>query len=122
LAKLPADGRILAQFEDASISYKDIFPQDEIYKSLYAMHALRDYIATARQGTTPPRFQADYQDSAKSDFGRVLARAMSIIVQSLSDEALTDPMAGRMRLWFVGLLLDMFLKTRQGSLIYPITA
>ncbi|KFA72723.1 hypothetical protein S40288_07612 [Stachybotrys chartarum IBT 40288] len=53
LITLPADGHILARIGSDETSYADIFPQGEVYKSLYALHALREFVEGARQSQNP---------------------------------------------------------------------
>ncbi|ORY59104.1 uncharacterized protein BCR38DRAFT_488847 [Pseudomassariella vexata] len=93
LVKLPADQSILEAFEASSTSYRDIFPLGQPFKSLYAIHALREYLSTRRLKTQV--MQVSIQD-AESQYKTALdqedatLKAMSLLVAALCDSEVVD--------------------------------
>jgi ubiquitin carboxyl-terminal hydrolase 34 len=49
LVKFPPYEHLQQKFDSDAVSYVEIFPQRQPFKSLYAIHALREYIATQSQ-------------------------------------------------------------------------
>ncbi|KAH6668875.1 ubiquitin C-terminal hydrolase-like protein [Halenospora varia] len=97
LIKFPVSDRMTKRFEDASVSYAEIFPQGQPFKSMYAIHALRDYIS----------FQA--QKGPMSGDG--LTRAISLIVDAISDkDVLGSCTSGELRDWLALHLVDCLLQ------------
>jgi ubiquitin carboxyl-terminal hydrolase 34 len=86
--RLPADDVVLELLDSSSTSYKDVFPPGQPFKSLYALHAIRDYIAGVR------RFDDTERSAAGSASIRTLAvalkRTMSFIVAGIQDNDVTD--------------------------------
>ncbi|KAI0455620.1 hypothetical protein F5B21DRAFT_503179 [Xylaria acuta] len=87
LISLPADNSILAAFESSSTSPRDVFPLGQPFKSLYAIHALREYLNTRRlknsmrasshEATTEKQLRNDQQDA--------VAKAISLIIAAICD-------------------------------------
>ncbi|KAK3295943.1 uncharacterized protein B0H64DRAFT_417531 [Chaetomium fimeti] len=84
LVKLPRDKKLLGAISDPSVSYLDIFPVGQPFKSLYAVDALQEYLGSWRPkaavvgGLTPT--DDDYGPRLVSS-----ARAMSLVVPAISD-------------------------------------
>ncbi|KAI1074724.1 hypothetical protein F5B20DRAFT_429744 [Whalleya microplaca] len=88
LISLPADDSILAVFDDSSASYKDIFPLGQPFKSLYAIHALREYLSTRRLKSSVMQtssLDVESQQQTSDDQREALVRAMSLIVAAICD-------------------------------------
>ncbi|KAK4456144.1 ubiquitin carboxyl-terminal hydrolase 34 [Podospora aff. communis PSN243] len=87
LVKLPIDENTLKAIEDPTASYLDIFPPGQAFKSLYASHAIRQYLASQRRKT--PSSQLDkYLESAGAipcSYSVAVGRAMALIVPAISD-------------------------------------
>ncbi|RDL38126.1 Cysteine proteinase [Venustampulla echinocandica] len=71
LIKFPVYDRLLTDFDSEATSYTEIFPQGQPFKSLYAIHTLREYIAGQSQ-----------KGGVKSS---AMARAISLVVAAISD-------------------------------------
>ncbi|KAJ3567288.1 hypothetical protein NPX13_g6822 [Xylaria arbuscula] len=114
LTSLPADGSVLAAIESSSISPRDVFPLAQPFKSLYAIHALREHLHTRRlknalmhtssHGTTTNQQSiADQQDA--------LTKAISLIVAAICDAAIIDRCTNEdMRLQLSLELVDTFVQ------------
>ncbi|KAI5863136.1 hypothetical protein GGS23DRAFT_568448 [Durotheca rogersii] len=93
LASLPADDSMLAAFEDPETSYRDIFPLGQPFKSLYALHALREYLNTRRLKSNVMQVSSQDHDSqlrSTTDRQDALARAMSLIVAAICDPEVVE--------------------------------
>ncbi|KAI1824914.1 hypothetical protein F4861DRAFT_224655 [Xylaria intraflava] len=88
LISLPANDSILAAFETSGTSPRDVFPLGQPFKSLYAIHALREYLSTRRlkntmmhasshEAKTSKQFAKDQQDA--------VSKAISLIVATICD-------------------------------------
>ncbi|CAK7274619.1 hypothetical protein SEPCBS119000_006265 [Sporothrix epigloea] len=51
LAQLPINEEFLSQFDQSGLAYTDVFPVGQPYKSLYALHALQQYLDLHRHLT-----------------------------------------------------------------------
>ncbi|KAI0131697.1 hypothetical protein F4776DRAFT_655185 [Hypoxylon sp. NC0597] len=93
LVSLPADDSILTAFEDTATSYRDVFPIGQPFKSLYALHALREYLSTrqlksnAMQGSSQ---DCAIQEKSTNDQQDALARAISLIVAAICDPEVAE--------------------------------
>ncbi|KAI1143859.1 hypothetical protein F5Y05DRAFT_8632 [Hypoxylon sp. FL0543] len=93
LVSLPADDSILTAFESPTTSYRDVFPIGQPFKSLYALHALREYLSTRRlkynvmQGSSQ---DCDVQEKSATDQQDALARAISLIVAAICDPEVVE--------------------------------
>ncbi|KAI1768826.1 hypothetical protein GGR53DRAFT_312192 [Hypoxylon sp. FL1150] len=93
LVSLPADDSILTAFEDPATSYRDIFPFGHPFKSLYALHALREYLHTRRLKSNV--MQVSTQDSetqvkTTNDQQDALTRAITLIVEAICDPEVVE--------------------------------
>ncbi|KAI1422322.1 hypothetical protein F5Y12DRAFT_717436 [Xylaria sp. FL1777] len=114
LISLPADGSVLAAIESSSASPRDVFPLGQPFKSLYAIHALREYLHTRRlkstmmhassqEGTMQQQFTNDQQDA--------IAKAISLIVAAICDPPIIDQCSNEgMRLQLSLELVDTFVQ------------
>ncbi|KAI1771399.1 hypothetical protein F4818DRAFT_213002 [Hypoxylon cercidicola] len=93
LVSLPADDSILTAFEDPETSYRDVFPFGQPFKSLYALHALREYLNTRRlksnvmQVSSP---DSEIQVKTTNDQQDALTRAVSLIVAAICDPEVVE--------------------------------
>ncbi|KAI2639698.1 hypothetical protein GGS26DRAFT_541160 [Hypomontagnella submonticulosa] len=93
LVSLPADDSILRAFEDHAISYREIFPLGQPFKSLYALHALREYLSTRRLRSNVMQVSLqdnETQEKTTNDQQDALARAMSLIVSAICDSEVVE--------------------------------
>ncbi|KAI0386269.1 hypothetical protein F5Y04DRAFT_243745 [Hypomontagnella monticulosa] len=93
LVSLPADDSILTAFEDPVTSYRDIFPLGQPFKSLYALHALREYLSTRRLRSNVMQVSIqDHESQEKTtiDQQAALTRAMSLIVSAICDSEIVE--------------------------------
>ncbi|KUJ19036.1 ubiquitin C-terminal hydrolase-like protein [Mollisia scopiformis] len=79
LIKFPVYARMVKDFE-SDVSYAEIFPSGQPFKSLYAIHCLRDHItAQSKQGTLQEE---------------TLLRAIQLLVSAISDPKVLDQCGG----------------------------
>ncbi|KAI9167392.1 Ubiquitin carboxyl-terminal hydrolase [Paramyrothecium foliicola] len=95
LTRLPAHGSIMSLFENEGTAYEDVFPRGESFKSLYAIHALREYINTARQTNNIANGSASPGNFTSSSFAEALNKSLSLVVQAISDETTTEEQTSR---------------------------
>ncbi|GAB1320503.1 USP domain-containing protein [Madurella fahalii] len=87
LVKLPADEGVLESIDSPSLSYLETFPLGQPFKSLYAVHALHEYLDSQRRTSTISVVdkQDDEADWWPSQRAASLVRAMSLVVPAVSD-------------------------------------
>ncbi|XP_044721100.1 ubiquitin carboxyl-terminal hydrolase domain-containing protein [Hirsutella rhossiliensis] len=112
--RLPADGYILSRFDTNSTSYKDLFLPGQPFKSLYAIHALSEYIegacratSSGNPGSTPQR--RDLQSSQEA----ALRRSLHLVVQALSDPEVLEGSVTRLQIRVVSSLMQKFVQLVQ---------
>jgi len=76
LVKFPVYNQLLQHIKDNTVSHTIIFPQGKPYKSLYAIHTIRELIAT------------EYQKGGVSD--EILSRAILLVVSATLDVGVLD--------------------------------
>ncbi|KAI0481445.1 hypothetical protein F4859DRAFT_419896 [Xylaria cf. heliscus] len=92
LISLPADDSILAAFESPTTSARDIFPLNQPFKSLYAIHALREYLNTWRLKNTihASSYETTTEQQLRNDQQDAVAKAMSLIIAGICDPDVID--------------------------------
>ncbi|KAI1375060.1 hypothetical protein F4677DRAFT_424497 [Hypoxylon crocopeplum] len=93
LVSLPADDSILTAFENPVTSHRNVFPLGQCYKSLYALHALREYISTRRLKSNVMQMSSqdcEIQVKTTSDQQDALARATSLLVAAICDPEVVE--------------------------------
>ncbi|KAI1103786.1 hypothetical protein F4804DRAFT_309190 [Jackrogersella minutella] len=91
LVSLPADDSILTTFENPATSYRDVFPFGQPFKSLYALHALREYLNTRQIKSNVMSSQdGEGQVNTAIDKQDALARAISLIVAAICDAEVVE--------------------------------
>ncbi|KAK4190072.1 ubiquitin carboxyl-terminal hydrolase 34 [Podospora australis] len=106
LVKLPADESIFKAIQDSHLSYRDLFPLGQPFKSLYTLHALREYIASKRPKVASAVIKAkdhteDNNQSAVSLYADALMRAVSLVVPAICSEEVGAQCSG------LGLQMDL---------------
>ncbi|KAI1393729.1 uncharacterized protein F4822DRAFT_424192 [Hypoxylon trugodes] len=93
LGSLPADDSILTAFENPATSYRDVFPLGQPFKSLYALHALREYLSTRRLKSNVMQLSlqdGEVQAEGENDQQEALAKAMSLIIAAICDSEVVE--------------------------------
>ncbi|KAK2011477.1 ubiquitin carboxyl-terminal hydrolase [Colletotrichum eremochloae] len=86
LIKLPADAHMLAAFDSPDTSYQQIFPLGQPFKSLYALYAMTEYIATAgRRLREAESSISDADDARVGTYIEALVRVRALVVAAISD-------------------------------------
>ncbi|KAG5950854.1 hypothetical protein E4U53_004309 [Claviceps sorghi] len=110
LVQLPADGEFTARFELDNASHLDIFFKGHPFKTLYAIHAIGDYVEAAhyqRQQVHP-----DAEGAAKrlDSFHQALEKSLRLVVDAMADPELLDGVSSPLRLRIVGSLVQIYMK------------
>jgi ubiquitin carboxyl-terminal hydrolase 34 len=86
LVCLPLDEHILGPIRDESVGYRSVFAVGQPFKSLYAAHALRQYLVLNRQATTSLLRVADHDIFTESaNHSAVLRRVASLTIAAICD-------------------------------------
>ncbi|KAK1598546.1 ubiquitin carboxyl-terminal hydrolase [Colletotrichum navitas] len=86
LTKLPADAHMLAAFDSPDTSYQQIFPSGQPFKSLYALYAMTEYIATAGRRLREVQSSiSDADDARVGTYLEALTRVRALVVAAISD-------------------------------------
>ncbi|KAH9900484.1 ubiquitin carboxyl-terminal hydrolase [Xylariomycetidae sp. FL2044] len=115
LISLPADDGILMAFEDPRTSHRDVFPLGQPFKSLYAVHALREFLSTRRLKNSVMRGSAarpsEQQLKSATEQEDALIKAMSLIVACICDREILEKCSGEALRLSLGLqLVDQFVQ------------
>lgn len=112
---LPSDGHILSQFDSEATSYKELFLPGQPYKSLYALHALTEYLETSRQAASTgiPGADANRGDTANAH-EEAIRRALRLVVQALSDTEVLEGTTTQLKVRLASALMQTFAKLVQG--------
>lgn len=117
MVRLPADGYMLSLLDTDSTSYKDLFLPGQPFKSLYAIHALTEYIEDVRRANLNCRGplrggpQVTQQDHLK--------RSLRLVVQALSDPEVLRGSVARLQIRVLGSLMEKFVQLAQGTFRVP---
>jgi ubiquitin carboxyl-terminal hydrolase 34 len=108
LTRLPAHGSIMELFENDDASFQDVFPRGEVFKALYAIHALREYISAARHanangdGTALSFTSSSYEDAVK--------KSLSLVTQAIADDTMfEDQVSNATQMHLITSLMQVFL-------------
>jgi ubiquitin carboxyl-terminal hydrolase 34 len=118
LVKLPADQNILRAIENPSTSYEDIFPIGQPFKSLYAVHAVREYHASQKRkfATTQLQDCEDDTEGLGDSFATALIRALSLVVSALSDpEVIAQSPSRELQIELSSSLVEAFVAILKGN-------
>ncbi|KAI1818721.1 hypothetical protein GGS20DRAFT_526616 [Poronia punctata] len=131
LVSLPANDRTLRAFENVDTSPRDIFPLGQPFKSLYAIHALREYLNTRRLKSSVMHSSAQGTGSSgpsSADRHDAVTKALSLLIAGICDSAVVDQCPNwdiRLRLalelvdYFVQLLKETTEPTKLSPLLTP---
>ncbi|KAK4650155.1 hypothetical protein QC762_701840 [Podospora pseudocomata] len=110
LVKLPADEGILKAIDTPSLSYQDLFPVGQSFKSLYAVYALREYLSDRRKRLNAAKFDAGCENTHESlrMYADSLTRVMSLVVPAISHDVASQCPSHELRTELETALLDMF--------------
>lgn len=86
LVTLPVDDRILCTLESETTTYQDVFPVGQPLKSLYALHAIREYLS-AQSALAKLKQEKILYDGA-------LRRVLGLVAFAISDRAVIDDSTG----------------------------
>ncbi|KAL3953540.1 hypothetical protein ACCO45_011496 [Purpureocillium lilacinum] len=117
IVNIPADGYIMSQFDsDSTSSYKELFLPGQPFKSLYAIHALTEYVESARRTTSEASLAQSPEETATSNGqDEVLHRALRLIVQALSDPDVLAGTSTSLKMRVASALMQTFVKLTQGT-------
>lgn len=82
LVTLPVDDRILATIEQETPNYHHVFPVDQPLKSLYAVHAIQEYLGI--------QFSLAKSNNEHRPYNNSLARALRLVVWAISNPQVAD--------------------------------
>ncbi|KAJ2985180.1 hypothetical protein NUW58_g5673 [Xylaria curta] len=119
LISLPADDSILAAFESVGTSPRDIFPLGQPFKSLYAVHALREYLHTRRLKNTmhAPPHETIAEQQLQNDQQDAVTKAVSLIVAAICDPDVIGQCSNKDMILQLGLeLVDTFVQLLKESI------
>lgn len=90
LVKLPSDENIVRAIETVDVPYAELFPIGQPFKSLYAIHALRQYLTSHRERQLGIQMTSE-RDTTGSGGGNggypaALSRGLSLVVAAITDE------------------------------------
>jgi len=121
LVKLPADENILKSIDADSTSHKDIFSLGHPFKTLYAVHALREYLNTQRRKEAVAEGVDEQNSSPTSARDAGLTRVMSLVVAAISDPEVISQCPGReLQIDLSSSLMDCLLSLLIGEPYRPI--
>ncbi|POS74497.1 ubiquitin carboxyl-terminal hydrolase [Diaporthe helianthi] len=82
LITLPVDDRILATIEQETPDYHHVFPVDQPLKSLYAVHAIQEYLSI--------QFSLAKSNNEHEPYNNALAQAIRLVVWAISNPQVAD--------------------------------
>ncbi|KAI3401247.1 hypothetical protein diail_11953 [Diaporthe ilicicola] len=82
LETLPVDDRILATIEHETPNYHQVFPVGQPLKSLYAVHAIQEYLNI--------QFSLAKSNNENASYNNAMARALRLVVWAISDRDVGD--------------------------------
>ncbi|KAK3937263.1 ubiquitin carboxyl-terminal hydrolase 34, partial [Diplogelasinospora grovesii] len=85
LVRLPADENMLGAIDNPNTPNRDIFPVGQPFKSLYAIHTLREYLRLKRRMSAVARPE-NQADASNDNISAALLRAMSLVVSAILDQ------------------------------------
>lgn len=116
VVKLPADGYVLSLFDTPATSYKDVFLAGRPFKSLYAIHALTDYIESVwRAALAGDATPSSERTSVQTSYEEALRRSLHLVVQALSDPGVLGGATARLQMRVASSLMQTFVKLVQGN-------
>ncbi|KAI0179993.1 hypothetical protein GGR52DRAFT_568756 [Hypoxylon sp. FL1284] len=128
LVSLPADDSILATFEDPETSYRDIFPIGQPFKSLYALHALREYLNTRKLKSNVMQVStqdSEVQSQTTNDRQKALTRAVFLMVAAICDPEVvergsSESLALKLTVELLDNFLQLVIETEHDQVVAPL--
>ncbi|RDA84248.1 hypothetical protein CP532_1981 [Ophiocordyceps camponoti-leonardi (nom. inval.)] len=111
VVRLPADGYIMSLFDTDETSYKDLFLSGQPFKSLYAIHALAEYVDAASGAGAGSSLASA---SPTSSHEEALRRAQHFVVQALSDPGVLQGTTDRLQIRLASALMQEFVALASG--------
>jgi ubiquitin carboxyl-terminal hydrolase 34 len=124
LVQFPIYDRILGDIDSDTRSYSEIFPRGQPFKSLYAVHALRQHIVGQSQKVNEPRIPllGGITNMCKGAVDKTtLARAVSLIVAAMSDPDVLRDCASELRDCLALHLIDCFVQLLKGIVTFNVS-
>lgn len=124
LVQFPIYDRILRDF-DSKKAYSEIFPRGQPFKSLYAVHALRQHINSQSNKVHTLQIlllvgDADMDKGAVDE--AILTRAVSLIVSAISDPGVLRECANdELRDCLALHLIDCFVQLLKGTTLFKLS-
>lgn len=113
LATLPVDERILCALESETTTYQDVFPVGHPLKSLYALHAIRDYL-NSQSAVSKLQQERILYDGA-------LRRVTRLVVLAISDRAVIDHSVGaELKAILATRLVEQLLANLRGKIFHDL--
>lgn len=116
---LPADEKALELIDDPSRQYLDTFPLGQPFKSLYAVHALHEYLGSSRPKSATSHINGQEGDSegCLSPRAACLIRVMSLLVPAICDPKVATQCPSRELQSELGsALVELFVSLLKGTL------
>jgi ubiquitin carboxyl-terminal hydrolase 34 len=117
---LPADEKALELIDDPSRQYLDTFPLGQPFKSLYAVHALHEYLGSSRPKSAASHTNGQDGDSegCLSPRAACLIRVMSLLVPAICDPKVATQCPSRELQSELGsALVELFVSLLKGTLL-----
>lgn len=109
LVTLPIDDRILCALESETTTYQDLFPIGHPLKSLYALHAIREYLSS-QSALAKSQQENIFYDGA-------LRRILGLVTFAISDRAVIDNSSGvELKAALATRLVEQLLATLRGNI------
>lgn len=113
--QLPADGEFTARFESENASHLDIFLKGHPFKTLYAIHAIGDYVEAAHYQRRQVHPDAKDASTRLETFQQALEKSLRLVVDAIADTELVDDVSLALRLRILGSLVRIYVKLFNGE-------
>ncbi|KAG5923160.1 hypothetical protein E4U42_005032 [Claviceps africana] len=110
LVRLPADGEFTERFESDTASHLDIFLKGHPFKTLYAIHAIGDYVEAAHYQRQQVHPDAEGASKRVYSFQQALGKSLQLVVDAIADPELLDGVSSALRLRIVESLVQTYMK------------
>lgn len=98
------------------MSYEDVFPPGQPYKSLYAVHALVDYVRAIIPDTrTSVQMPSSPNSLESTRHAKVIKRSTSLVVQAISDHRVLSRTSEPLRVKLSSSLMHAYLRFIDGK-------
>ena len=97
----------MESFQNPETSYTDIFPPNQPFRSLYAVHALTEYKTLCRDPKVPSGDTSGPQLFAVSPYDEARRRVIKFIVQAILDANVYSHGTMRLEFWVASSLMQI---------------